>query len=244
MNSNTFIGVDGSQTGWVCAEFSKKQSFKIVILETIKKIWDRYFNVEIILIDMPIGLLEEGDAPRKADSAARKYLTRKMSSSIFPIACRSAVYAKSYEEANKINREKTTKGLSKQSWNITPKIQELDIFLRDNKKAQDIIVESHPEVCLAALNGGDPMEYYKKKEEGYRERINILKKYYKQIDDFISSEFEKLKKNKADRDDIVDACALAIAASFGRSKLKMLPEDFDFDSQGLPMRIAYPDIFT
>ncbi|MHA1147114.1 MAG: DUF429 domain-containing protein [Promethearchaeota archaeon] len=242
MSNSIFLGIDGCQTGWVCVELSDKREIKVSIIKSIEAIWKRYSKADIILIDMPIGLVDSGDQPRKTDKAAREFLTRKRSSSVFPIACRSAVYAKNYEEANKINREKTTKGLSKQSWNITPKIRELDIFLRENNKAQKVFIESHPEICLAALNGGEPMNYYKKKEEGYWERINVLKRYFSQIEEFIRSEQAILEKNEADRDDIVDACALAIAASFGQEKLKFIPEDFDYDSEGLPMRMAYPDV--
>jgi predicted RNase H-like nuclease len=42
------------------------------------------------------------------------------------------------------------------------------------------------------------------------------------------------------KDDILDAWILAISASFGKINLRFLPENYQYDSTGLPMRIAIP----
>ena len=129
--------------------------------------------------------------------------------------------------------------LSKQAWNITPKIREVDILLRKSGNLKDIFIESHPEVCFTALANGNPMQYYKKREEGINERIEILEKFDKNAKIFINSKFGSLSKKEADLDDIFDACVLAVSASF---EIKYLPEEFEYDSEGLPMRMALPKI--
>lgn len=234
--------MDGCQTGWMSVEISSGYLKRALIFPSIDDLWIKYSKAKIILIDMPIGLLEKGEKPRRADKAARQLLTRKRSSSVFPIPCRSAVYAENYEKANEISRLKTGKGVSKQSWNISPKIRELDHFLLKNIKLKDIIIESHPEVCLTALAGGNPMSHYKRTEDGYSERIRTLKRFQENIKVFVEEQLDLFDNKETDRDDLVDACVLAISASLGQSNLRFLPANYDIDSKGLPMRMAYPNL--
>lgn len=56
-----------------------------------------------------------GDGERLSDTGAREILkTRK--SSIFPVPCREAVYAETYEKACEVNERLTGKHISKQAW--------------------------------------------------------------------------------------------------------------------------------
>ena len=151
--------MDGCAHGWVAFSTQARESWDAEIFETISDLWSSHTRARLILIDIPIGLKSEGPNPRSCDKAARDYLTGKRSSSIFPTPCRAVLNATSYEEANRINREKTNKGLSKQSWNITDKIRQLDELLRSDQSAQEVFIESHPEVCFTALSGGRPMEH-------------------------------------------------------------------------------------
>ena len=128
------IGIDGCQSGWVSSYVEDQIKWKFEIFPTIEKFWNKFSSVKLIMIDIPIGLRDKGSEPRLCDKAARKFLTRTRSSSIFPTPCRSSVYAHSYLQANQINRKMTGKGLSKQTWNITGKIREVDILLRRDSK--------------------------------------------------------------------------------------------------------------
>ncbi len=112
-------------------------------------------------------------------------------------------------------------------------------LLRNNMKAQNIFIESHPEACFAALNES-PLQYYKKTDEGIRERLSILKRYYNDIK-FHAKKVIGLYINRGlEVDDILDAWILSVSASRGRSNLRFLPDEFEYDSMGLPMRIAIP----
>jgi len=148
MNKLQYLGVDGCAIGWISAETFDLKNWKISVFPTIQDLWKEYLKAELILIDIPIGLRDEGPKPRLCDSSARDYLTRTRSSSIFPTPCRSVLTASTYQEANKLNRERTGKGLSKQTWNITGKIKEVDYLLRKNADARGVFIESHPELCL------------------------------------------------------------------------------------------------
>jgi predicted RNase H-like nuclease len=238
-NSFSVLGVDGCRAGWISVETKNQLHWNIEMFSTIQDLWERYSKALLILIDIPIGLRDNGPLPRLCDESARKFLTRKRSSSIFPTPCRLTLSALNYIEANEINRSKTGKGLSKQTWNITDKIKEVDKLLRNNMKAQNIFIESHPEACFAALNES-LMQYYKKTDEGIKERLSILKKYYKDIKSHVSKVIELYNNRGLEVDDILDAWILAVSASRGRSNLRFLPDEFEYDSIGLPMRIAIP----
>jgi len=86
------------------------------------------------------------------------------------------------------------------------------------------------------------MQYYKKKEEGKKERITLLKNYYNEAESLIYEEIKKYKRTEVELDDIFDAMILALCASFGRKSLKYLPSNFEYDSEGLPMRMAILEI--
>jgi predicted RNase H-like nuclease len=235
-----YLGVDGCRAGLVSVQAGNKARWKIEVFSTIQELWKAHSDAELILIDVPIGMRDKGGTPRLCDTAARKYLTRKRGSSVFPTPCRAALYAKSYQEANQINKEMTGKGLSKQSWNISPKIRELDILLRENVNTLQVFVECGPELCYSALADGKPMKYYKKTEEGIKERLRILKSYCKHPETPIDVGMQKFKRKDVSKDDIMDAWILAIAASRGKTKLCFIPEKYENDSTGLPMRIAIP----
>jgi predicted RNase H-like nuclease len=239
-NSQKYFGIDGCKEGWISIQSYDKRVFNPEIHESIKQFWDNHNDASLILIDMPIGLKDEGSEPRLSDKFAREYLTGKRSSSIFPVPCRAVLNTSSYEEANKINRKRTHKGLSKQSWYITPKIKELDNLLRTEEKAKNIFIEAHPEVSFTSLNGENPLEYYKKTDKGLQERLTLLESYSKQDESFLEKCLNKFPKSSVVKDDILDAWILALAAALGKSRIEFLPNQYNYDSKGLPIRIALP----
>lgn len=239
-NSCLFIGIDGCQSGWVISYKDNHNSWKFDIFSTIKNFWSKFSHAELILIDIPIGLRDKGSEPRLCDKAARKYLTRSRSSSIFPTPCRASLYVDSYIEANQINRKITGKGLSKQTWNITPKIKEVDILLRNNYEIVNKFIESHPELCFAALSDNNPMKNYKKTEHGIKERLKIIESFCKNPIQILNEVMGQFSKKELSIDDILDAWILAISGSKGLSNLRFLPKNFEYDSEGLPMRMAFP----
>ena len=235
------IGIDGCQSGWVSAYREDQMEWKFEIFPTIQNLWNVFSNAKLVLIDIPIGLRDKESEPRLCDKAARKYLTRTRSSSIFPTPCRASLYVDSYIQANLINRKMTGKGLSKQTWNITGKIREVDILLRNDPKASKVFIESHPELCFTTLSNGAPMKHYKKTDEGIKERLSIIESYCKDSKKILNKVSLQLSNEKVSLDDILDAWILAISASKGKSNLRFLPDKYEYDSEGLPMRMAIPN---
>ena len=122
----------------------------------------------LILIDIPIGLKNGGSGERLSDLGARRILkARKFS--IFPIPCREAVYTESYKKACEVNEKLTGKRISKQTWNIVPKIRDVNNFLVENETLRTKIKEVGPEICFQVFTGL-PMEYSKKSHGGSLER--------------------------------------------------------------------------
>ena len=115
------VGVDGCRGGWVASSAEEP----ILFFQTFEEILEKYEN-KIILIDLPLGLPE---TERDLDRSARQSFDVQPSS-LFSVPCRDAIYAGSYEEACELNEKKTGKKISKQVWNIGPKIREVDTCLR------------------------------------------------------------------------------------------------------------------
>jgi len=238
------VGVDGCRAGWFAISlqgFDKWQVEPEPFLN-IEKLWEKYGDSDVIILDIPIGLREGGSEERLCDIKARNLLKPKRSSSVFPVPCRSAVYAESYTEANKINKDKTGKGLPKQTWAIAPKIRQIDVFLRERLYANDKIKESHPELCFRMLSG-KIMQHNKKKVVGQAERINVLKLLYAQTGEIIEFATSRFKKKNVATDDIIDALCLAVTGLIGLERgFATIPQVPEKDSHGLDMQMIYCDI--
>ncbi len=224
------VGVDGCRSGWIAAVLDK--GWELSIHSSFSSILE--LDPDLVLVDIPIGLPDR-EYPRACDDAARKALGRPRSSSVFPVPVRDAVYAPTYREACHINREVTGKAVSKQAFNIFPKIRDVDQALGPD--LIELVLESHPEVAFWGLKGA-PMAHYKRTKEGQKERLVLLEKYAKVGDVFISA-LDQFPRSKVAADDIIDAMVLAITASQGRGSLVSLPLDPPTDGTGLPMQIVY-----
>jgi predicted RNase H-like nuclease len=119
-------------------------------------------RVDTVAVDMPIGLLDAG--PRACDVEARRRLGPRRSS-VFPAPSRPMLAAATYRDALAIG------GLSKQAFNLIPKIREVDALLTPRR--QRTVVESHPELGFARLLGR-PCAAPKRTPEGLAERRALV----------------------------------------------------------------------
>ncbi len=230
-------GIDGCKAGWMMVTFdSGSEEYKILRegsdLEEVLLEYDRVF------IDVPIGL-EDETYTRKCDELLRKKLGGEYSSSVFSPPIRAALHAPSYVEANMQSYEYTEKKMSLQAWNITPKIKEVDRFLKENPERRENVFESHPELLFMNLNGG--MIYQKKNtKKGLRHRLDLIKNHEEIAADFFRDIKDEYRRNEVEEDDIVDAMVLALAAKQSEEKgIKTIPEDPPLDSENLKMAIHY-----
>ncbi len=234
-----WVGVDGCRgCCWLAVALWNDGKWNARVFEDVFLLWREYGAARLILVDIPIGLRDEGSLERLCDIEARRLLRWPRRTSVFRVPCRLAVYADTWEEASRINKELTGKRFPKQTWGIVRKIREMDEFLEANREARSRLRESHPEICFLALSG-QPMRHNKKREEGCRERLEVLEKIRPGSVEIVRKGLEKLERDVA-RDDLADALALAVAAFLTTYGLATIPEVPEVDSRGLRMEMVYP----
>jgi predicted RNase H-like nuclease len=233
-----FVSADGCKAGWFAILLTENNDWKVDVIPDVSNLWNKYNSASMILLDVPIGLRERGPEERLCDIEARKLLSPKRRSSVFPAPCRRAIYAKTYEEASNINKQMTGRRLSLQTWNIIPKIREVDILLSNDESVGSRIREIHPEICFWAL-AGHSMKHSKKTKGGFSECIQVLESLYPHTNDIKDHALSTYRRNEVARDDILDALSAVVTAMVGVRRLISIPETVEFDSQGLRMEMLY-----
>lgn len=202
-------------------------------------------RLKLALIDIPMGLPSGTGPMRLCESLARNLLGPRKSS-VFPVPVRSAVYELGGPEAaSLVNFRLTGKKISRQSWNLFPKIREADIFLRRHPRLRGRTRESHPELCFAALNAGRPLPKPKKHPLGLKHRRRLLEEFWP-LPGKAFKEFSRRFPGTAAEDDVLDAIVLAVSARLIESEgqPETLPAEPAKDECGLAMRIVFPRPFA
>jgi predicted RNase H-like nuclease len=177
------------------------------------------------MIDMPIGLKTEGY--RACDLRARALV----GAAVFLGARRDLWTFADMAAANAHywRREGDGRGVSCQLWNIRDKLREIDTFMTPER--QNTIGEAHPELIFWNLAGRRKLDS-KASARGREQRIELL----------VARGFAKLPRwltmrhgTGIGRDDLIDACACAIAA---RDSTESLCGE-ERDPRGLKMEINY-----
>ena len=225
-------GIDGSHAGWISVirQIDKENYYKLVFSKDLSVLCNDRIN--LVLIDMPVGLDKKiVTGGRIVDKLARKKLIKRKSS-IFNAPSRLTLKAKNYQEANKINKKQGL-GLSKQSWNLIPKIKELEILMQQNNRP--LIFESHPEISFQEMNNKE-LNYSKKERLGIEERKKILESNGFEIE-FLNKHLQEKNRNFK-HDDFLDACAISWSAlRVSKNKNKNIPEKGVKDEKGILMQM-------
>ena len=218
-----YLGLDGFRFGWVAAWIDDvgRQGFDYSssLLRLLQ------IPHKSAMVDIPIGLPDKGY--RNCDLKAQEWL----GSSVFLGARRSLFKFESPDEANSYywNHEGKGFGISRQLWCLKYKIKEVDDIMTPSR--QCVVSETHPELVFWARNGKQALEK-KKTDAGRKERMRILKNLgFSEIERWLELRFG----TGIGRDDLIDACACAIAArdatmSIGGSER---------DAKGLRMEINF-----
>ena len=240
LRTETAYGVDGCRKGWFYFALVPDREPRWAVVEKIADLVAEADDSDRIFIDIPIGLPNGGEG-RLCDTEARQKLAPAphRTSSVFPVPVRSALTAKTYEEASEKNWKASGKSLSKQTYAILPKIREVDSLLRESAKARRAVREAHPEICFWALAGGSPMRHRKKTGRGFDERLALLERFNPSAVRCFGEIRTGYRCWDLADDDILDAMAVAITASADRGALRTLPELPVEDSCGLPMEMVY-----
>ncbi|MBB4304333.1 putative RNase H-like nuclease [Rhodobium orientis] len=206
-------GVDGIRGGWIAA-FHPVGDPGATVLKPFSRFADILKAPEapaIIAVDMPIGLPERITGSGRAAEKAVRSLLGQRQSSVFSIPARAAVMEEDYCKACSLALAASDppKKISKQAFNIFPKIREIDALMAP--VLEDRVFEVHPELAFWRLNGRAPMTLPKKVKsranpEGIAERAELLGCF-----GYDPKLFERPLPG-CGLDDMVDACACAAIA--------------------------------
>jgi predicted RNase H-like nuclease len=183
MSSHTRVaGVDGTKGGWVAIVLEDGRFAASKILRPLDTMFNELADASVIAIDVPIGF-----GPRKADVAARAFLTGA-ASTVFSTPARDVL-----EQPFGAGL-----GVSAQSHALGPRI----LHITELADADRRLYEVHPEVSFRAMNGVRPLQFRKKSAGGALERIELLRRHGIVLDDLGEA-------SAAPLDDVLDAAAAA-----------------------------------
>lgn len=170
------VGIDGCRAGWMVASADgSRERFSLRVVPRMDAIFERIDRLGgFVAIDVPIGLSD--DDSRECDLAARALLKVPRKSSVFPAPCRVTLTARSYREACDLNARASGKKVTRELFNILPRIREVDLLMSPSRQRH--VHESHPEVIFATLAGPDaPALPPKREADGQARRIEILGRF-------------------------------------------------------------------
>jgi predicted RNase H-like nuclease len=234
-------GVDGCPGGWIAALMKPQDNeVRLRIVPCFGDVLAAPEHPAVIAVDMPIGLPERtGIGGRAAENAVRPLLGDRQSS-VFSVPSRAAIYAGNYGEACRIAAATSDppRKLSKQLFNIAPKIREVDDALRAAPGTSRRVFEVHPEVAFWRLNGGRALTEPKKIKgrpygPGLALRQNLLI-----AAGFAAEAVLATPPRGSASDDLLDALACAaIARRIHRGAAQPFPDPPPRDHFGLAMAI-------
>ena len=219
------VGVDGYARGWVAARLVRGSLFWRAHA-TFADVLETYRGARLG-VDIPIGLASAG--PRACDVQARR-LASGSPSSVFPAPSRSLV--DEYEPGMPFP---AGQGISRQAWNLIPKIQEVDRLMTPDR--QRMVTEVHPECSFRSMA---PEEVFvsKKTAVGASQRIEALSAWAGMPD--FNASVALMVPHGVPLDDVLDAAAAAWTAERWREGRELvLPADSPapLDERGLGMQI-------
>ena len=118
-------GADGCPGGWVCIERDTITGDIFGdVFATTQDLMERGRYLAVLTVDIPIGLTDA--EPRECDRQARRLLTSRRGSSVFPAPVRAALEGATYSECCDLSAAACGKRLTKQAHAILGRIREVD----------------------------------------------------------------------------------------------------------------------
>ncbi|WP_441232695.1 DUF429 domain-containing protein [Bradyrhizobium sp. 1200_D9_N1_1] len=220
---NNYLGLDGFRYGWVAAWIDERGDHGFDYSPGLTRLLA--MPHARAMIDMPIGLNVSGY--RTCDLRARELV----GPAVFLGARRDLWRFPDMAAANRHywEHEGKGRGVSAQLWNIRDKIRDVDEIMTPARQAT--IGEAHPELIFWNLAGRLRLES-KGSAHGREQRIALLEQ----------RGFTRLRKwltqrhgTGIGRDDLIDACACAVAARDSTQSVG----DGEIDPRGLRVEINY-----
>ena len=218
------LGVDGWRGQWVGALLDGR-SVRLLALPDIAAVL-AVADVEVIAIDMPIGLSDDG--ARACDVEARRRLPGA-TSTVFPAPVRPVLRATTYDEARSTSHAASGRSLSVQTFALVPAIRSLDDALGDPPDSR--VHEVHPELSFRALD--ERVTDRKASPNGLAQRIRALEAVMNVLDTLARD------RSGVPVVDALDACAAAWSARRIADGVGACVGDGRTDARGRPMRICW-----
>jgi predicted RNase H-like nuclease len=176
-------GVDGCRAGWVLATRDGAE-----VVASLDAVADRYDRVGV---DMPIVLVDTWG--RSCDGEARRLLGRR-ASTIFSTPPRPLLTHTEYSTANAASKQLFGRGLTRQAFNLLPKMREVGALAA---RRPGLLLEIHPECSFRTMAGHDLRP--KRTDAGFVERRGLIESRFGPVVTRVSG---------AARDDVLDAYAV------------------------------------
>lgn len=221
------LGVDGWRGKWVGARLDGR-TVELRVLESAAAVL-AVPTVEVVAIDMPIGLSEDG--VRTCDEIARRKLQPTgAASSVFPAPVRAVLAAADYTEARELSRAAANgRAPSAQTFMLVAAIRDLDDVLGDPPTER--VVEVHPELSFRLGLGG--VTDRKGTARGTVQRLRALRPVM-DVEEALAE-----APTGVPLVDALDACAAAWSAQRLAAGTAEGVGDGTTDSRGRPMRICW-----
>jgi predicted RNase H-like nuclease len=230
-------GVDGCSGGWIAA-FVRGPEVRIEVLPRFAHVLA--LRPALVAVDIPIGLPESsGPKGRGAERTVRPLLGARQSS-VFSVPSRAALYAPDYATAcaTALATSDPPRKVSKQLFNIAPKIREVDQVLRAELALAPHVFEVHPELAFWRLNGGRALDQPKKVKGRCYEPGLALRRALLIAGGLPEAAVNAARPKGAGTDDLLDALACAyVARRLQRGEAVSFPDPPGRDAYGLPMAI-------
>src|SRR5262245_7151509 len=232
--------VDGCRVASIAAFVRPHgEDVRITVVPRFVDVLDAPEQPAVIAVDVPIGLPERtGAGGRAAENAVRPLLGQRQSS-VFSVPSRTAIYAPDYVAAchAALATSQPPRKVSRQLFNISPKIREVDAILRANPELATRVFEVHPELAFWRLNGDRPLPEAKKVKSRPYEPGLILRWELLALAG-LPLALTLAPPSGAATDDLIDAIACAaVARRIHAGQAQRFPDPPPLDRHGLPMAI-------
>jgi predicted RNase H-like nuclease len=239
-----YVGAHWAGDPWVTVTFGVDGLAGAAVHPSLGAVWAAHGErAERLLVDVSVGLHDEGRAERRCDALARAVLGDR-AGAVVPPPVRPVVRKRRYPVAERTSERLTGRGLSERAFARTEPLAALDDLLGEVPEARAVVAESHPELCFRALAGA-PLEHPRETAAGYAERLRTLAEF----DPEAAPALQRAAAATGESDDgaaravavpdVLDALALGYAARPGPGRLRSLPPDPPTDPAGLAMALRY-----
>jgi predicted RNase H-like nuclease len=254
------IGVDGCRVGWIAALAygttagdSLRTELRLLRREdgglaSLVSDCEAMSERPALAVDVPIGLPTTAGL-RVCDREARTQLGRRWMC-VFPAPDRE-LFSLSFDKARALVLARRgplgTRSdhpiMSKQTFAILPKIEEVDAVMRADLARQEWIVEVHPEVCFLVLAKelGDAVPATglprKQRTAGRQKRLALLQRVFSDVDEHVAA--ATWPRSDVGADDVLDAyAALWTAGRYASDPQGVVQFGGSADDEGLLQRMV------